>query len=52
MTCALFDGQWVEAEVPYFVEPTRDLATEVRGGSGVCPGGPGDCNILSDRESG
>jgi hypothetical protein len=52
MTCALFEGHRVEAEVSYFVEPTRDLPAEVRGGSGVCPGGPCDCNVLADRESG
>jgi hypothetical protein len=52
MTCALFRGRRVEAEVPYFVEPIRDLATEVRDCPGVCPGGPCDCNVLADRESG
>jgi hypothetical protein len=52
MSCALCEARRIEAEVSYLVEPTPDLAREVRRGSSVSPGGPGDCNILADREAG
>jgi hypothetical protein len=51
VACALSKGR-VEAVMSHFVEPTQDLASEVRGGSGICSCRPRDSNILADRKSG